>query len=510
MRNQLKLWIESLNFREVNFVLFILKDYYPEIIIPNSNAYLLSKINKSIADNILLSGNIENLTIERMVPEESFGWIRNSLRASLWLYDYYSKYLHVKVPKYFSHFHSDFLDNLIFNIDIAYFTNQSFNSSYLNQSQNINDKYSQPQQPQSRYPKFGSKHQQQSYGHPIPQGYPQPYPQQSYPMPPQGYPQPQGHSQPYPQQGYLMPPQGYPQPQGHSQPYPKQGYPMPPQGYPQPYPQQGYPMPPQGYPQPHPQQGYPMPPQGYPQPHPQQGYPMPPQGYPKFKGVDKPLSPPTLKFPEFDQNKKKQFYKPISPNQPFLINSTRTEPIQTQYNNSAHTQQNNLPSILQCNFATQEKILYLNEAKMIYTTILTDRSDIQWLNTNNDEQIYWAAEYLKKNDKLIMPPLFIAYNTNDMLEQVCASLDALDSKFIVTRQNYRESPDKAVFISRMRKAWSQKKFRDKKDTDAAQDLLLPRSTKKKLMDLAEGYGTDSIEVLCDIIDQAYKNTYHKN
>ena len=58
----------------------------------------------------------------------------------------------------------------------------------------------------------------------------------------------------------------------------------------------------------------------------------------------------------------------------------------------------------------------------------------------------------------------------------------------------------------MRKAWSQKKFRDRKDVDAAQDLLLPRATKKQLKELSEAYGANTVDVLCSIIDSAYKDT----
>ena len=56
----------------------------------------------------------------------------------------------------------------------------------------------------------------------------------------------------------------------------------------------------------------------------------------------------------------------------------------------------------------------------------------------------------------------------------------------------------------MRKAWSQKKFRDKTDIEAAQDLLLTRKAKTQLSELSRAYGISSLEMLTNIIDTAHQ------
>lgn len=157
-------------------------------------------------------------------------------------------------------------------------------------------------------------------------------------------------------------------------------------------------------------------------------------------------------------------------------------------------------------FSLTNKVDYLNLAKSRYTERRTDRKNVNWIDKNNEDQIYWAIDYLKSNNLLLNVNGFLAYTNDDLHDLICASLDIIDTYIeLPINQQYSLSAYKQLIISKMRKAWSQKKFRDKKDIEAAQDLLLTRKAKKQLSELSSAYGTSSVEILTDLIDTAYQN-----
>lgn len=155
-------------------------------------------------------------------------------------------------------------------------------------------------------------------------------------------------------------------------------------------------------------------------------------------------------------------------------------------------------------FGLPDKIQVINDAKALYNSIRTTRKYTDWISINDRDQLYWASDYLRKSGILVENKLFLAQNSEDLFAQICASLDTIDS-FHNMGYQYMPTANKKYFISNMRKAWSQKKFRDKKDIEAAQDLLLTGKAKKQLLELSSAYGTSSVEILTDLIDTAYQN-----
>lgn len=154
------------------------------------------------------------------------------------------------------------------------------------------------------------------------------------------------------------------------------------------------------------------------------------------------------------------------------------------------------------NFCLENKLTTINNTKVLYQSILTERKYTDWINIDDQDQLYWASDYLKKAMILVEPPLFLAQNNEDIFAQICASLDSIDNFHNMIYQ-YTPTANKKYFISNMRKAWSQKKFRDKKDVEAAQDLLLTRKAKKQLLELSNAYNLSSVEILKNLIDSAY-------
>lgn len=157
------------------------------------------------------------------------------------------------------------------------------------------------------------------------------------------------------------------------------------------------------------------------------------------------------------------------------------------------------------NFGLEHKLAAINNTKILYHSILTERKYTDWIDINDLDQLYWAVDYLRKAGMLVQNKLFLAQNNEDMFAQICASLDAIDN-FHNMNYQYTPTANKKYFISNMRKAWSQKKFRDKKDAEAAQEYFLTRRHMNKLKKLASDYGVSSAEYIQQLIDEAFDKT----
>lgn len=154
------------------------------------------------------------------------------------------------------------------------------------------------------------------------------------------------------------------------------------------------------------------------------------------------------------------------------------------------------------NFGLEYKLTVINDIKRLYHSILTERKYTDWIDINDIDQLYWAVDYLRKAGMLVQNALFLAQDNKDMFAQICASLDAIDN-FHDMNYQYTPTANKRFFISNMRKAWSQKKFRDKKDAESAQEYFLTRRHINKLKKLADEYGVSNKEYLQQLIDEAY-------
>lgn len=157
------------------------------------------------------------------------------------------------------------------------------------------------------------------------------------------------------------------------------------------------------------------------------------------------------------------------------------------------------------NFGLEHKLAAINNTEILYHSILTERKYTDWIDINDLDQLYWAVDYLRKAGMLVQNTFFLAQNNEDMFAQICASLDGIDNFHNINYQ-YTPTANKKYFISNMRKAWSQKKFRDKQDAESAQEYFLTRRHMSKLKKLASDYGVSSAEYVQQLIDEAFDKT----
>ena len=157
----------------------------------------------------------------------------------------------------------------------------------------------------------------------------------------------------------------------------------------------------------------------------------------------------------------------------------------------------------------ERKSEFINSAKAIYNSCRTPRKYIDWLDVQNEQQVLWAQEHLDSQDLLIKPKGFLTNSLQNVYDQVCASLDAIDTELGYNNTEY-ETPGMSLgkrdIIRKMRGAWSQKKFRDKKDAESALEYILNRQHINKLKKLANDDEISSAEYLRRLIDKAFVKT----
>lgn len=140
----------------------------------------------------------------------------------------------------------------------------------------------------------------------------------------------------------------------------------------------------------------------------------------------------------------------------------------------------------------QEEIL--DHLKDKWQSIVTDISVINWVEENNPAQWHWAWSYLQN---IIQRPLDLAWTPANETEKKAAVIATIDLSDNVDR--------KALVIDKMKKAWSQKKFREKSSGKKPYSISMTLNTKQKLNALAEEKGMK----INDMVEYLVRNEYKK-
>ncbi|MDS1790007.1 hypothetical protein [Vibrio parahaemolyticus] len=94
---------------------------------------------------------------------------------------------------------------------------------------------------------------------------------------------------------------------------------------------------------------------------------------------------------------------------------------------------------------------------------------ISWLKDDNEEKIKWAWSYILKHEPLIIKYIWNNKNsTQDLKDFIIAFFDTIE-------ENKRD-----ITIKRIKKAWVQKKFRDKVQSKKQYCINLSKSSNEKL------------------------------
>lgn len=139
----------------------------------------------------------------------------------------------------------------------------------------------------------------------------------------------------------------------------------------------------------------------------------------------------------------------------------------------------------------QQALLDLLKAK--WQDIRFNESVVNWLEPNNPSQWAWAWAYLQNISQRPLEQAWMPTSDTEKKAVVIATLDLSDN---VDR--------KALIIDKMKKAWSQKKFREKSSGKKPYSISMTLNTKQKLNALAEERNMKINEMIEYLVRSEYK------
>ena len=142
--------------------------------------------------------------------------------------------------------------------------------------------------------------------------------------------------------------------------------------------------------------------------------------------------------------------------------------------------------------------------KQAFHSIRDGDNYTKWLSKGDNTKIEWTKNYLQQN-RFYLDKFYVDTDNIDVIRDI--TLASLDSMYLVYSIDNKVScltSDKTIFIERMKRAWSQKKFRDNGKAKNQYHLPLTRTTKARLEKLAEVKGLSTTAMLDVLINTAYE------
>ncbi|MGO2234905.1 hypothetical protein B6N13_05850 [Marinomonas sp. UCMA 3892] len=181
---------------------------------------------------------------------------------------------------------------------------------------------------------------------------------------------------------------------------------------------------------------------------------------------------------------------PIKEN-PFLLLSGKA--FNTERSNAADRHIDILDAFYNGEADTQQQQDLLEKLKAKWQEIRLNEIIVNWLEVNNPSQWAWAWSYLQN---ITQRPLKQAWIPTTEAEKKAAVIATIDLSDNVDR--------KALIIDKMKKAWSQKKFREKSSGKKPYSISMTLNTKQKLNALAEEKNMKINEMVEYLVRNEYK------
>jgi len=143
---------------------------------------------------------------------------------------------------------------------------------------------------------------------------------------------------------------------------------------------------------------------------------------------------------------------------------------------------------------TQQQLSILEFLQAKWKEIHINKVVLNWLEENNPRHWDWAWSYLQNITQRPLEQAWLPKSDEDKRAAIIATIDLSDN---VDR--------KALVIDKMKKAWSQKKFREKSTGKKPYSISMTLNTKQKLNALAEEKGMK----INDVIEYLVKNEFSK-
>lgn len=158
----------------------------------------------------------------------------------------------------------------------------------------------------------------------------------------------------------------------------------------------------------------------------------------------------------------------------------------------------------------EHKIILINNIYSIFEDVVSNDNYTKWLKTNETDKLEWTANYLVKN-KLMLDINGRLISEKILRDAVLASLDMIDNQIFTELKNrdfrYEPTANKELIIDKMKRAWSQQKYRDAGKTKKPYHLPLTKKTKARLEKMAQVQGLSETAMLDILINRLYELDY---
>lgn len=137
---------------------------------------------------------------------------------------------------------------------------------------------------------------------------------------------------------------------------------------------------------------------------------------------------------------------------------------------------------------------FLSDLKMVWANQLSEDKHLEWLDKRNDTQIRWAWEYINNHAQLKPSFIYAPTNINEIHTYIFTWLDS----------EFDHPAARREYIAKMRRAWSQVKYRAKLNGRKQSTYVLSTSAKTQLKQLAKSKRLPINEVLECLIEDEYR------
>ncbi|MDX5337319.1 MAG: hypothetical protein LPK13_14660 [Marinobacter sp.] len=148
------------------------------------------------------------------------------------------------------------------------------------------------------------------------------------------------------------------------------------------------------------------------------------------------------------------------------------------------------------NATVEQKINFMANLRAGWAQVRTPDSDTRWISAKNHDQLVWAWEYLNKAFKAMTLPQPV--RDKDYYSCVLASLDNMQVHHLAERK---------LFIEKMKKTWSQKKYRDSGKAKKPYYMPLSKEARSMLETLAEHREVSPHDFVEMLIQKAYEEDF---
>lgn len=146
------------------------------------------------------------------------------------------------------------------------------------------------------------------------------------------------------------------------------------------------------------------------------------------------------------------------------------------------------------NKSIESKLIEIHRLETKWKNTKTPDNLIKWIDRDNKEQLNWAVNYLLK-----MQPESSYLRNIDLIDNYYFILICFD------QYHYNHPLERQFFIEKMKKTWSQKKFRDAGKIKKPHHLPLTKATVTQLQKLAKIMNMKEHQIIELLVDEAFHN-----